>query len=357
MALDGRTGTGGRSDLLIAGRKEERTKCLTLRSAVNSPINPLLTKERTRREKMADKRKILITGAAGYVASQMIEEFSQRYQVVRADISAVRPDGQSVEGIQTADFIDTDRSKYQHLFEGVDAVIHLSYKRSSAGGIFGDAVPHIDRFAIENENVVMANNIYRAAYDSGVRRMVVASSNHAADWYEHALVHAQKKDVVQPWEYPVSDNFYGWAKAAYELLAWPYACGKFGRKMEFVQVRIGYPREVDAEMFMSQSESAEPAGGPVANLKRHLGTHFSARDLRQLFSKAIETTDIADKHGVPYLIVYGISGNTRRFWSLESARDVLGYEPEDDSEVKYEAAIRKYLTGHGANAGHSRVGP
>lgn len=305
---------------------------------------------------MPGKRKVLMTGAAGYVASQMIEEFSERYELVRADVSDKGRNGDPIEGIHVADFIDTDRTKYQHLFEGVDAVIHLSYKRSSEGGVFGDAVPHIDRFAIENENVVMANNVYRAAYDTGVRRMVVASSNHAADWYEHALIHAQKKDIVQPWEYPVSDNFYGWAKAAYELLAWPYACGKFGRKMEFVQMRIGYPREVDAEMFMAQPEGAEPAGGPVQNFKRHLGTHFSARDLRQLFGKAIDTPDISDKNGIPYLVVYGISGNTRRFWSLETARNVLGYEPQDDSEVKYESAIRKYLTGPGAKAGHSRVG-
>lgn len=306
---------------------------------------------------MPEKRKVLMTGAAGYVASQMLGEFSEKYDLVRVDVTDKDSDGQPVDGIHVADFIDTDRSKYEHLFEGVDAVIHLSYKRSSAGGVLGDEVPHIERFNVENENVVMANNVYRAAYDAGVRRMVVASSNHAADWYEHALIHTQKKDIVQPWEYPVSDNFYGWAKAAYELLAWPYACGKFGRKMEFVQVRIGYPREVDAEMFMSQPEGAEPAGGPIANFKRHLGTHFSARDLRQLFTKAIETPEISGENGVPYLIVYGISGNTRRFWSLETARNKLGYEPQDDSEVKYEKEIRKYLTGPDASAGHSRVGP
>ena len=177
------------------------------------------------------KRKVLITGAAGYVASQMRDQFAELYNLVLADVTDRGRDGKPVPGVKTADFIDSERSNYRHLFEGVDAVIHLSYKRSSAGGVFGDAVPHIDRFAVENENVVMANNVYRAAYEAGVRRMVVASSNHAADWYEHALVHRQKKDVVQPWEYPVSDNFYGWAKAAYELLAWPYASGKFGRQI------------------------------------------------------------------------------------------------------------------------------
>jgi nucleoside-diphosphate-sugar epimerase len=305
---------------------------------------------------MAAKRKVLMTGASGYVASLMREQMADRYELVMADVTGKGRDGKAVPGIHIADFLDADRSKYQALFKGVDTVIHLSYKRSSSGGVSGDEVPHIDRFAVENENVVMANNVYRAAYDAGVRRMVVASSNHAADWYEHALIHRQKKDIVQPWEYPVSDNFYGWAKAAYELLAWPYACGKFGRKLEFVQVRIGYPTEVNAEAFMSQPDGMGPAGSPAANLKRHLGAHFSARDLRQLFTKAIETGDISDANGVPYLIVYGISGNTRRFWSLETARDRLGYEPEDDSEVKYADAVTKYLIGPGAKASPSRLG-
>ena len=196
----------------------------------------------------------------------------------------------------------------------------------------------------------MANNIYRAAYDAGVRRLVVASSNHAADWYEHTLVHSGHKDVVAPADYPVSDNFYGWAKATYELLSWPYACGNFGRKMEFVQVRIGFPTPVNADAIMAAGD-IPPAGTSIANLKRYLGAHLSPRDCRQLFSKAIETGDISDANGIPYQIVYGISGNTRRFWSLDSARNVLGYRPEDDSEVIYADAVKKYLVNGSAPVG------
>jgi len=33
--------------------------------------------------------------------------------------------------------------------------------------------------------------------------------------------------------------------------------------------------------------------------------------------------------------VYGISGNTHRFWSLAGARDVIGWVPQDDSQVKF----------------------
>ncbi len=103
--------------------------------------------------------------------------------------------------------------------------------------------------------------------------------------------------------------------------------------------------------------SQQHAGGPgLANFKRELGAHFSQRDLRQLFIKAIETPDIERADGVPWLVVYGISGNTRAFWSLESARRVLGYAPEDDSEVKYSADIARLLTGPDATIGGGRVG-
>jgi uronate dehydrogenase len=38
---------------------------------------------------------------------------------------------------------------------------------------------------------------------------------------------------------------------------------------------------------------------------------------------------------VPFLVVYGVSGNTHRFWSIANARVKLGYAPEDDSQVNF----------------------
>ena len=134
---------------------------------------------------------------------------------------------------------------------------------------------------------------------------------------------------------PVSSNFYGWAKASYELLGWPYACGTFGRRLEFVMVRIGHPTPVNAERHMAEDPGLPPAGSGIANFKRNLACYFSPRDLRQLFRKAVEGEDVSANGEVPFAIVYGISNNTRAFWSLDSARQVIGYEPEDDSEVVY----------------------
>ena len=300
------------------------------------------------------KLKVLITGASGYIAAQMLKEYRDRYDLTLVDAVDTDRAGNPVDGVKVVDLIDTDRTKYESYFAGQDAVIHLAYKRSSPGGVYGTDVPHIDRFATEHENVQMANNVYRCAYDAGVKRIVVASSNHAADWYEHSLIHNRKKEMVFPEELPLSDNFYGWAKAAYELLAYPYACGAFGRKMEVVQVRIGNPRETNAAELLSHGDN-QHGGTGKSTYKRGLGAHFSERDLRQLFAKAIETPNIANEHGVPWLIVYGISANTRAFWSLETARRVLGYEPEDDSEIKFADDIARHLVGEDA-AGPGKVG-
>ena len=38
-----------------------------------------------------------------------------------------------------------------------------------------------------------------------------------------------------------------------------------------------------------------------------------------------------------------MSANTRSAWSLANARKVIGYEPQDDSEVVYADEIREHI--------------
>ena len=307
---------------------------------------------------MPSKRTVLLTGACGYVAAQLLPALRDAYDLRLVDVTETGRDGTRVPGVTVADLADPDRAKYRTLFDGADTVVHLGYRHAGRPGEFGVDLPPIDRFDGELLNVRMAQHVYRSAYDAGVRRVVVASSNHAADWYEHTLIHARKRELVSPADLPLSDNFYGWAKASYELLGFVYACGVFGRKLEVVQVRIGAPRDVSGRHYEGalREQHAGPGGSGLANFKRDLGAWLSERDLRQLVMRAIDTPDIADGHGVPWLVVYGISGNTRAFWSLESARRVLGYAPEDDSEVRYADDVRRLLTGPGAGAPGGRVG-
>ena len=120
------------------------------------------------------KKKILITGATGYVASQILPYMFDNYETVLLDTRSCDRAGEKLEGINVVDLIDSDRSKYSHFFENVDGVIHLAYKRRS--GIA------LDHYYDEKDNVSMAYNVLRCSYDYDVKRVVMASSNHAADW-------------------------------------------------------------------------------------------------------------------------------------------------------------------------------
>jgi hypothetical protein len=61
--------------------------------------------------------------------------------------------------------------------------------------------------------------------------------------------------------------------------------------------------------------------------------------------KSIEVEKIENEHGIPFQIFYGVSDNARKFWSIFNARKVIGYAPDDDSEVKYAEDIATFLKG------------
>jgi hypothetical protein len=282
------------------------------------------------------QRKVLVTGATGYVASRMLPALRERYDLTLIDVRATRSDGTAVEGAQVANLLEDDPETLRPFFRGQEAIIHLAFNRAPDAAMSGSQratrLTPGSAYAAERANVDMAYRVFQLALEENVHRVVVASSNHAADWYEH-LIHANKMDMVTPETFPKSDNWYGWAKASYEHLGFVFATGTLGRKVENVHLRIGAPREIDAAQFAD-----DPKG-----YKRDLGAYLSARDLQQLAIKSIEAESIADAHGVPWQIFYGISGNTRAFWSIANARRVIGYAPEDDSEVKFAADIQRLL--------------
>ena len=272
------------------------------------------------------KRRVVLTGASGYVAQRMFKALDERWDVVPIDISATTRDGKSVPRLVVSDLTQPDRNAYRQHFRGADAVIHCGFVR--APGMTADTWQDNSdaKFQAEHANVAMAYNVYRVALEEGVRRVVVCSSNHASDYYER-LVWDGRVDMVTPEMPPRSDNWYGWSKASYELLGFVFATGKVdGRTLEVVQWRIGGPRDDDIDHIKP---------GDLPGLHRAMGAYLSARDQAQQAIRMVETEDITDENGIPFLIVYGISGNTHRFWSLASARRKIGYKPEDDSQVNF----------------------
>ena len=273
------------------------------------------------------KRKVLMTGAAGLIASQVLPAFREQYDLTLLDVRTTDRNGNPVEGVQIADMLNRDRDTYRHHFQGVDAVVHFGFVNCDRSDLD-------QYFSAEMNNVEMAFNVYQTSLEAGVRRVVVASSNHAADYFEPLILDG-KWDFVNPDDRALSDNYYGWAKEVYEHLGFVFAVGTLtGKPLENVQIRIGGPRETD----VSDCEL-----GNLCCMRRALAVYISDRDMQQLFIKSIETENIRNEHGVPFQIFYGIGNNTHAFWSIANARKVIGYEPQDNSEIRFADLIAKHI--------------
>ncbi len=291
------------------------------------------------------QRKVLVTGAAGKIAGQVLPALRERYQLVLLDVSQTNRQGETLAEIQIADLVDRNRDNYRQHFRGADAVVHFGFVGNSNPAAGNDTDV---RFQNELANVQMAYNLYQTALEEGVRRVVVASSNHAADYYEPLILDG-KMDFVDPEQRALSDNYYGWAKETYEHLGFVFAAGKqarpnaafttgaaptTGRQLEVVQIRIGGPRETDLSACKL---------GDLRCVRRALGAYLSERDMQQLFVKSIETPDIRDEQGMPFQIFYGISANSHAFWSIANARKIIGYAPQDNSEIRFHNLIAAHI--------------
>jgi hypothetical protein len=271
--------------------------------------------------------RVLLTGATGYIAGQLLPALRDRYDLRLVDTRRENRAGQPIDGVEVLDLLSASSTDLEAIFTGVDVVVHSAYYRP-------DGSDPQSQYNGERRNIDMMQRIYQMALDHGVKRVVAASTNQAAKWYEQPYF-AGLRDRVSPEDYPRPDNFYGWAKAAYESLGFLYACGSLGRQLEVIQLRIVVPREIDASKF---------ADLPRYRYVRELAGYISERDLQQLFCKSIETSPIGDEHGVPFHIFYGVSNNARTFWSITNARRVIDYQPQDDSEMRFAADIARLMS-------------
>ena len=133
----------------------------------------------------------MLTGATGYIASQLLPVFRERYDLRLVDVRSTDAAGRPVDGAQIVNLIEDADDALQAHFAGMDAVVHLGYYRPAHLGVTGAGKGYLD----ERPNVDMAERVFRHALDANVPRVVMASSNHAADWYE-PLLHARQLDLI-----------------------------------------------------------------------------------------------------------------------------------------------------------------
>lgn len=233
---------------------------------------------------MPAPRTVLLTGAAGGVGTLM-RELLPGYGYTLRLLDMV-----PIEGEPDAIVADlADRDALREAVQGVDAVLHLA-------GISLESTFE----KILKANIEGTYNLYEAAREAGVPRVVFASSNHAVGFTPRPLAGEPLIPVETPRR---PDTYYGLSKAFGEDLAQLY-WDKFG--LETVSVRIGscFPEPTSVRM---------------------LSIWMSPADGARLFHAALTAESVG------HTVVYGSSANTRLWWDLTSAR-ALGYEPQDDSE-------------------------
>jgi nucleoside-diphosphate-sugar epimerase len=251
---------------------------------------------------------VLVTGAEGTIGTAVREFLADRFE-----LSSLTKEPQPFPS-HVADIADLDAIR--PAFAEVDAVVHLA------------ASPAVDTpwDDVLRNNIVGTRNVFEAAREAGVRRVVFASSNHAIGMNEidnaPKLYDLDDPRVFDETAEPRPDSLYGVSKLFGE------AVGRMHHDLhglDVVCLRIGSVRADDDPASAAMLASTPP---PLAQLtgeerrRRMRATWLSRRDCAELIARSLE----AD---VGWAIVYGISDNPRQFWSLRSARELLGYEPRD----------------------------
>ena len=242
---------------------------------------------------------VLVTGAAGRIGRTVCAGLAEQGWTVRGTDIVDRPSVLELPGV--ADGARTDLADpaaqpvLAALLDGADAVLHLA------------AIPGEDDWArILACNVDATQRVLQAATDAGVRRVVLASSNHATGFTRRPAHGLLPADVP-----PRPDTFYGVSKAALEALGALYA---ERRGMDVVALRIG-------------------SFQPRPRTPRELATWLSPGDMVRLAHATLSTPSPG------FALVWGISANTRAWWSLAEGH-ALGYHPVDDAETFADEILR-----------------
>lgn len=228
-------------------------------------------------------RRILFTGAAGGIGT-----------MIRPLLAPLYP------GLVLSDKVAPANLLASETFVAAD----LSRPDEVAAAVKGaHSVIHFGGFSVEGPwdtilqaNIIGCYNMFEAARQAGVKRLIFASSNHAVGFYPRKR-RIGTDVTVRP------DSRYGVSKAFGEALGAMYS-DKHGMSVTCLRIGNVGPRPLDL---------------------RRLAIWISPEDIVQLIRIGLDHPDIR------YEIVYGASDNATSWWDNSRARQ-LGYRPTGKSE-------------------------
>jgi NAD+ dependent glucose-6-phosphate dehydrogenase len=239
---------------------------------------------------------VLLTGAGGHVGRTVLNGLRDKYdwRLLFHSQPATEPEFPYWIGeVQNHDDV-------RPAMKGVGAVIHLA----------GDPRPQAPWESVLSNNIDGTHTVYEAAVEEDVEKLIFASSNHAVGAAETEDrtpdMYREHDDFrLTGEEFPRPGNKYGISKATGELIG-RYFHDK--HDISVCNIRIGNLNE----------------DHPPIDYERGQAMWLSPRDCAHIHECALE----AD-YG--FEIVYGISDNDRKYYSIDRAKEVLGYKPWDNS--------------------------
>src|SRR4051794_17059286 len=253
---------------------------------------------------MAETKTVAITGAAGNLGGKLRRHLEGRYDLRLLDRE---PGGDPA--IVGADLGRWDR-RWADAFRGADAVVHLAADPTAQ-----QAWP-----ALVGPNIDAVVNVFQAAVQGGVRRVVYASSNHVLGGYKDDPHPARLTTDLPPRpgaRYVVDGEQrdstpYGSAKLFGERLG---KCLAEAHGLSVLAVRLGWVRPGD-----NRPEEIPPTREDWFRLM-----WLSNRDYCRLMECCLR----ADP-ALRFAVLHGMSANTAMRWALRPPRALVGYEPQDD---------------------------
>ncbi|ELZ01959.1 NAD-dependent epimerase/dehydratase family protein [Natrialba asiatica] len=253
---------------------------------------------------------VAITGASGRVGREAIEAFADREETLTLFSHS------ESEDLETTPIEISDREAVANALEGQDVLIHLA----------ANPDPRADWDAVMEPNIEGVYNIYAAAVENDLRRVVFASSNHAVNMANTVSPTRPEStvgspDIVRPDDTLDPDTYYGVTKVFGEAMGSYYA-KRHG--LDVLNLRIGW-------LLTRDELRAEVADRDGAGERFARAMWLSPADCRQLMRVSV-TASLSETP----LTAHGISDNAERFLSLSETLLELGYRPQDDSAAVLE---------------------
>ncbi len=253
-------------------------------------------------------KRVLLTGASGDVGTRLRKLLKPIYpELILSDLKTPAELGADET------FVPADLSKFNevsNIVRGVEGIVHL--------GGFSVEGPWE---TILNSNIVGTYNLYEAARQAGVKRIIFASSNHAAGFYPREKTIGTDVTLLPDTRYGLSKMF---GEGVASLYAYKHGIGS-------LVIRIGNvgDRPLDT---------------------RRLSIWLKTEDLVKLIRIGLEKPDLL------FEVVYGMSDNKRAWWDNSNAVS-LGYQPEGKSEEFAEAVLAAEKPSTDAVASYYQGGP